>query len=90
MKIGIIGAGGQGKIVGDIAKTLDYKEIYYFDSYGEKIETKTVVSSQIGHVPLVTSVLISNPFPNNPFPNFSISFPVIFSLIFKSFRCKVF
>ncbi len=36
MKIGIIGAGGHGGVVGDIAYELGYKEIYYFDDYLKK------------------------------------------------------
>ena len=31
MKLGIIGAGGHGKVVGDIALSLNYNQIFYFD-----------------------------------------------------------
>ena len=33
MKIGIIGAGGHGAVIGDIAISLGYSDIYYFDDY---------------------------------------------------------
>ena len=36
MKLGIIGAGGHGKVVGDIAISLGFNDIYYFDNYINK------------------------------------------------------
>ncbi len=38
MKICIIGAGGHGKVVGEIAKMLNYDEIYYFDDFNRRKE----------------------------------------------------
>ena len=40
MKLGIIGAGGHGKVVGDIALSLNYNQIFYFDDINKSKEIK--------------------------------------------------
>jgi len=40
MNLGIIGAGGHGKVIGDTAYSAGYKNIFYFDSFIKKINFK--------------------------------------------------